>query len=61
MKTSAFAVSVQWGNGHHYFIRSDLATEEEARPIFDEHNRIAQGTKRKRGFKPQAFLWKRLA
>ena len=30
MKVSAFAVSLQWGNGMHYWIDTDLSSNEAA-------------------------------
>ena len=63
MKTAKFAVSVQWGNGHHYFIDSGLEEEGAARDLAAQHRRLVEATAKSRthrGFKPQVFLWKRI-
>lgn len=58
MKVSKFAVSVQWGNGRHYFARTDLTSKERALKAFDAAE--AQHAKVKRGFKPKVYLWEKV-
>ncbi len=63
MKTTAFAVSVQWGKGHHYFIASDLDTKHQA----DLAARGAQlatmkvfEKKKGRAPQPHVYVWQRV-
>lgn len=61
MKVKEFAVSVQWGNGHHHFLKTDYESEDAAYHAGDEHaKRLARQRKsNKRGAKPTVYVWLR--
>jgi len=59
VKIATYAVSVQWGNGHHYFLKF---TDDEAEAIamtrgIQERQQRTHKTAG-RGAKPRTHLWK---
>jgi len=58
MLVSKFAVSVQYGQGYHYFLRTDLDTEVQAQDIFKGAAARLLPHK-KPGAKPAVHLWER--
>jgi hypothetical protein len=59
MKTSRYAVSVQWGNWLHYFIRSDFNSRRAAESFGKSYIRRLSRHLAARGTKPKVFVWVR--
>lgn len=60
MKAKEFAVVVQWGAGHIYFL-SFYSVLEHAQKAADMHAKLLTGrTHSKRGAKPAVMVWRRL-
>lgn len=63
MKTSSFAVSVQWGAGHHYFVATDLDTQHAADLMAKKMQVVTMKTFEKkagRAPRPHVYLWQRI-
>ena len=60
MKAAKYAFSVQWGSGHHYFLRTDDDIEKVSHWATSQAEmlRRRQG---KRGAKPTVHVWKKLS
>ena len=56
MKIRKYAVSVQWGAGHHYFLHF-YATQEEAQVAAERHLQMLKQRQNKRGAKPHSMVW----
>ncbi len=59
MIVGAYAVSIQYGRGMHYFV-AYAASEREARIKADQHLARCKG-QWKKGAKPRVFVWQQLA
>jgi len=56
MDVKVFAVSVQYGKGHHYFVRTDIVLYHDA--LTFARAEIRKLEKRyKRGAKPTVYIW----
>jgi hypothetical protein len=62
MKVLAYAVSVQWGAGMHYFKRTDFLSEAEASTFADEEQKRQKAFRKKigRGATPYVHVWRLL-
>ncbi len=60
MKVKSFAVSVQWGEGHHYFVRTDLESELAARDDATARAKQLAKQKHKHNLKPSVYVWTRV-
>ena len=59
MKAKEFTVSVQWGGGHHYFLKT-YDTEQEAILAAASHaERLSAQKTSKRGARPTVFAWRK--
>lgn len=61
MKVDNFAVSVQWGSGHHYFLNTEYQSDDEA---YAAGNKAAKELKKSRArknnrLKPTVYVWLR--
>ena len=58
MKPGPFAISVIWGNGHHYFIGHCMTREEGITRARAEHTKLSK-KKNRRGnnLKPRVIVW----
>lgn len=59
MIVKSHAVSVQWGNGHHYFLTTELTSEEEATEMAVKHAARLK-LNYKKGAKPAVHVWSRI-
>jgi len=57
MKIDKYAVSVQWGEGFHYFLNY-FATPEAATYAAKTHENYLKARQGKRGAKPKTYIWK---
>jgi hypothetical protein len=56
MKIDKWAVSVQWGEGHHYFL-AYFPTEGEAEEVAEAHATQLKA-RYKKGAKPHVAVWR---
>lgn len=56
MKAGAYAVSVQWGVGRHYFIWTGDSLKV-AEKTADDHKKLLAKRRDKGGLKPYVFVW----
>ena len=57
MKALKYAVSIQWGEGFHYFSYYSNSIEEASRVAHETSVRLKSQQANKRGAKPKVFLW----
>jgi hypothetical protein len=60
VKADKFAVVVQWGAGHIYFI-SFHGTEGKAQLAANAHAVVLSKRRKKRGAKPEVMVWHKLS
>ena len=63
MKTLQYAISVQYGQGHHFFRRTDLIVKEEALDLAREiQTQVTKARKQVgRGAVPLVHVWERIS
>ena len=56
MKAGRYAVSVQWGSGHHYFVHTDNSLELSVAEV-NKHKQALARRRPKHNLVPTVHLW----
>lgn len=60
MKVKRYAVSIQWGQGQHYFVRTDIDTLSIAAAERETRVRALARRKSRHNLVPSVYIWERV-
>lgn len=60
MKPKGYAISVQWGSGHHYFVRTDCKDPAEAIADAKARQGVLAKKRHKHNLRPTVYVWQRI-